>query len=100
MPRGRCTITGGAIAPRAASMFERQQAFIREQDGLRGLLLSDPRGGVIAAVNLITSGPSRAEGGLRHDRDRVRPLSPDVRVNATPCTVTAALETGMIPMTS
>ena len=47
-------ITGGVIAPSAASMFERQQAFIRDQDWLRGMLLSDPRGSVNAAVNLVT----------------------------------------------
>src|SRR5580704_12480543 len=47
-------ITGGVIAPRARSMFECQQALQRDQDWLRGMLLSDPRGSVNAAVNLVT----------------------------------------------
>src|SRR4051812_30108788 len=47
-------ITGGVIAPRASSMFERQQLLERDQDWLRLMLLSDPRGSVNAAVNLIT----------------------------------------------
>jgi proline racemase len=47
-------ITGGVIAPRAKSMFECQQALQRGQDWLRGMLLSDPRGSVNAAVNLVT----------------------------------------------
>src|SRR3546814_4423039 len=47
-------ITGGVLAPLASSMFECQQKIIAEQDWLRGMLLSDPRGSVNAAVNLIT----------------------------------------------
>ena len=35
-------ITGGVIAPRARSMFECQQSLQRDQDWLRGMLLSDP----------------------------------------------------------
>ncbi len=47
-------ITGGVLEPRAASMFERQQFLQRDQDALRLMLLSDPRGSVNAAVNLVT----------------------------------------------
>lgn len=90
-------ITGGVIAPRAASMFERQQAFIREQDHLRGLLLSDPRGSANAAVNLIT--PAIAAdadfGMIVIEADYYPPMSGSNLI----CTVTAALETGMVPMT-
>lgn len=89
-------ITGGVIAPRAASMFERQQAFIREQDGLRGLLLSDPRGSVNAAVNLITPpiDPAADIGMIVIESDYYPPMSGSNLI----CTVTVALETGMVPM--
>jgi len=91
-------ITGGVIAPRATSMFERQQAFIREQDGLRGLLLSDPRGSANAAVNLITPpiDPQADIGMIVIEADHYPPMSGSNLM----CTVTAALETGMVPMTT
>src|SRR6185312_2467258 len=56
-------ITGGVLAPAAPSMFERQQAFIRDHDWLRGMLLSDPRGSANAAVNLVTP-PIAAEADV------------------------------------
>jgi proline racemase len=89
-------ITGGVIAPRAASMFERQQTFIREQDWLRGLLLSDPRGSANAAVNLITPpiDPQADIGLIVIEADYYPPMSGSNLM----CTVTAALETGMVPM--
>ncbi len=89
-------ITGGVIAPRAASMFERQQAFIREQDWLRGLLLSDPRGSANAAVNLITPpiDPAADIGMIVIEADHYPPMSGSNLI----CTVTVALETGMVPM--
>ncbi len=68
-------ITGGVIAPRAASMFECQQEFQRRQDGLRGMLLSDPRGSVECGGESRHSS-HRSGGGFRDDRDRVRPLPP------------------------
>jgi proline racemase len=89
-------ITGGVIAPRAPSMFERQQAFIREQDHLRGLLLSDPRGSVNAAVNLVTPpiAPEADFGLIVIEADYYPAMSGSNLI----CTVTAALETGMVPM--
>lgn len=89
-------ITGGTIAPAAPSMFERQQRFIAEQDRLRGMLLSDPRGGVNAAVNLITPPiDARADFGMIViEADHYPPMSGSNLI----CTVTVALETGMVPM--
>ncbi len=89
-------ITGGVIAPRAASMFERQQAFIRDQDWLRGMLLSDPRGSVNAAVNLVTPSiaPEADIGLIVIESDYYPPMSGSNLM----CTVTAVLETGMVPM--
>jgi proline racemase len=89
-------ITGGVIAPRAASMFERQQALQRDQDWLRLMLLSDPRGSVNAAVNLITPpiAPEADLGMIVIESDYYPPMSGSNLI----CTVTAALETGMLPM--
>src|SRR3546814_16494246 len=55
-------ITGGVLAPLASSMFECQQKIIAEQDWLRGMLLSDLRRSVNAAVHLITYRTSVVEG--------------------------------------
>ena len=89
-------ITGGVIAPRAASMFEQKQAFIRDQDWLRGMLLSDPRGSVNAALNLVTPpiAPEADIGLIVIESDHYPAMSGSNLI----CTVTAVLETGMVPM--
>lgn len=89
-------ITGGVIAPRASSMFERQQALIRDQDWLRGMLLSDPRGSVNAAVNLVTPpiAPEADIGLIVIESD----YYPAMSGSNLMCTVTAVLETGMVPI--
>src|ERR1700740_3082381 len=89
-------ITGGVIAPRASSMFERQQALIRDQDWLRGMLLSDPRGSVNAAVNLVTPpiAPDADIGLIVIESD----YYPAMSGSNLMCTVTVALETGMVPI--
>jgi proline racemase len=89
-------ITGGVIAPRATSMFERQQALEREQDWLRLMLLSDPRGSVNAAVNLITPpiAPEADFGLIVIESNYYPPMSGSNLM----CSVTAVLETGMVPM--
>src|SRR3569832_463304 len=89
-------ITGGVIAPRASSMFERQQTLIREQDWLRGLLLSDPRGSVNATVNQNTppNTPKTEHNQNENETDKNPPMSGSNLM----CTVTAARETGMVPM--
>jgi proline racemase len=77
-------------------MFERQQALEREQDWLRTMLLSDPRGSANAAVNLITPpiAPEADLGMIVIEADYYPPMSGSNLM----CTVTAALETGMLPM--
>ena len=89
-------ITGGVIAPRAASMFERQLALQREQDWLRLMLLSDPRGSANAAVNLVTPpiAPEADFGLIVIESNYYPPMSGSNLM----CTVTAVLETGMLPM--
>src|SRR3546814_1827483 len=89
-------ITGGVLAPLASSVFECQQKIIAEQDWLRGMLLSDPRGSVNAAVNLITPpvAPDADLGMIVIESDHYPPMSGSNLI----CTVTVALETGMVPM--
>jgi proline racemase len=89
-------ITGGVLAPRASNMFDLQQAFIAEKDWIRGMLLSDPRGSVNAAVNLITP-PCDAVadfGMIVIESDYYPAMSGSNLI----CTVTVALETGIVPM--
>jgi proline racemase len=77
-------------------MFERMANLEREQGYLRDMLLFDPRGSANAAVNLITP-PSRADadlGMIVMESDYFPPMSGSNLI----CTVTVALETGMIPM--
>ena len=90
-------ITGGVIAPRAASMFERRLALEEKQDWLRTLLLSDPRGGVNAAVNLVTPAiaPEADFGMIVIESDDYPPMSGSNLI----CTVTVVLESGAVPLT-
>ncbi len=89
-------ITGGVIAPAARSMFACQQAVQAEQDWLRTLLLSDPRGSVNAAVNLVTPpiAPEADFGMVVIESDYYPPMSGSNLI----CTVTAVLESGMRTM--
>ncbi|PDQ21294.1 hypothetical protein CN311_09885 [Mesorhizobium sanjuanii] len=89
-------ITGGVLPPRGATMFERMEALERDSAWLRNMLLFDPRGSVNAAVNLITP-PIRADadiGMIVMESDYFVPMSGSNLI----CTVTVALEAGMIPM--
>jgi len=84
------------LTPPGATMFERMQTLERDSSWLRDLLLFDPRGSVNAAVNLITS-PARPDadiGMIVMESDYFVPMSGSNLI----CTVTVALETGMIPM--
>ena len=89
-------ITGGVNAPRANSMFERRVAVQETQDWLRTMLLSDPRGSVNAAVNLITPPihPEADFGMIVIESDDYPPMSGSNLM----CTVTVALESGMLAM--
>jgi proline racemase len=89
-------ITGGVLPPRGASMFERMQNLERDGAWLRNMLLFDPRGSVNAAVNLITP-PIRTDadfGMIVMESDYFVPMSGSNLI----CTVTVALEAGVIPM--
>jgi proline racemase len=77
-------------------MFECQQALQRDQDWIRLMLLSDPRGSVNAAVNLVTPpiSPEADVGMIVIESD----YYPAMSGSNLMCTVTAVLETGMLPM--
>jgi len=89
-------IVGGVLPPSGATQFARMQVFARDQDHIRKLLLSEPRGSICRHVNLIT--PS-----LRPDCDAgviiMEPTEyPPMSGSNLMCTVTVLLETGTLPM--
>lgn len=90
-------ITGGVLPPKGKNMFERMESLERDNAWLRNMLLFDPRGSVNAAVNLIT--PPVLEnadfGMIVMESDYFVPMSGSNLI----CTVTVALEAGVIPMT-
>ena len=89
-------IVGGVLTPPGATMFERAASLERDQRCLRDMLLYDPRGSVNAAVNLITS-PARQDadiGMIVMESEYFPPMSGSNLI----CTVTVALETGIVSM--
>ena len=93
---GGRVITGGVLPPRGATMFERMENLQRDSDWLRGMLLFDPRGGVLTTVNLVTPPlhPEADFGMIIIESDYYVPMSGSNLI----CTVTAVLESGMLPM--
>ena len=89
-------ITGGILPPRGATMYERMQNMERDTDWVRKMLLFDPRGGVTKCVNLITPplDPTADIGMIVMESDFYVPMSGSNLI----CTVTAALETGLLTM--
>lgn len=89
-------IVGGVLPPPGDTMFERMQSMQRDQDDLRRLLLCEPRGSVARHVNLITP-PARADchlGMITMEPTEFVPMSGSNLI----CTVTVALETGILEM--
>jgi proline racemase len=89
-------IVGGVLPPPGRTMFERMSAMQRDQDDLRRLLLCEPRGSVARHVNLITP-PVREDcafGMITMEPTEFVPMSGSNLI----CTVTVALETGIVAM--
>jgi len=89
-------VVGGVLPPPGATVFERMQALRRDGDGLRRLLLREPRGSVACHANLIV--PT-----LRDDCDAgfiiMEPTEyPPMSGSNTICTTTVLLETGIVEM--
>jgi proline racemase len=88
-------ITGGLLPPPGATMFEKMQAMRRDQDGIRRLLLCEPRGHVGRHINLLVP-PTRADcdaGMIIMEPTEFVPMSGSNLI----CTVTVLLETGILP---
>lgn len=89
-------IVGGVLPPPAATMYERMTAMQRDHDGLRRMLLCEPRGSVARHVNLLTP-PLRPDcdiGLITMEPTEFVPMSGSNLI----CAVTVALETGIVPM--
>ncbi len=89
-------IVGGVLPPAGETMFARMQAFAREHDAIRKLLINEPRGSICRHVNLITP-PARADcdaGMIIMEPTEYPPMSGSNLI----CTVTVLLETGIVPM--
>lgn len=89
-------VVGGVLPPAGATVFEQMQTLAREGDGLRKLLLREPRGSVACHANLVVP-------ATRPDCDAgfiiMEPTEyPAMSGSNTICTTTVLLETGMIEL--
>jgi len=89
-------ITGGVLDVPGATMFDKMNYLRTKGDDLRQFLLNEPRGRISQCVNLVlpSSHPEAAAGFVIIESEYYVPMSG----SNTICTVTALLETGMIPM--
>lgn len=89
-------ITGGVLDVPGKSMFDKMKYLESEADHIRKFLLQEPRGSVTQCVNLVlpSSHPEADAGFVIMESEYYVPMSG----TNTICTVTALLETGMIPM--
>jgi trans-L-3-hydroxyproline dehydratase len=89
-------VTGGVLPPPGATVFEQMQTLARGGDGLRRLLLHEPRGSVACHANLIVPA-TRADcdaGFIIMEPTEYPPMSGSNSI----CTATVLLETGMVAM--
>ena len=89
-------VTGGVLPPPGATVFEQMQALRRDGDGLRKLLLHEPRGSVACHANLVVPAtrPDCDAGFIIMEPTEYPPMSG----SNTICTATVLLETGMVEM--
>ena len=89
-------IVGGVLAPAGATVFEKMQTMQREHDGIRRLLLCEPRGSVCRHVNLLIPAvsPGCQVGVIIMEPTEYVPSSGSNLI----CVTTVLLETGMVPM--
>ncbi len=88
-------IVGGVLDVPGETMFRKMQHLERNADGLRKLMLREPRGFPAANCNLILppTHPDADAGFVIMEQTEYPPMSG----TNTMCTVTALLETGMVP---
>ena len=89
-------ITGGVLDVPGRTMFEKMTHLETQADELRQFLLHEPRGKVAQCVNLVlpATTPEADAGFIIMESEYYVPMSG----TNTICTVTALLETGMVPM--
>ena len=88
-------IVGGVLDVPGETMFRKMQHLERRADGLRKLMLREPRGYPAANCNLVLppTHPDADAGFVIMEQTEYAPMSG----TNTMCTVTALLETGMLP---
>jgi proline racemase len=89
-------ITGGVLDVPGNTMFEKMRYLETQADDLRKFLLQEPRGTVTQCINLVLPpcDPQADAGFVIMESEHYPPMSG----SNTICTVTALLETGMLPM--
>ena len=89
-------VTGGVLAPAGDTVFDQMQSLARDGDGLRKLLLREPRGSVAVHANLVVPSrrPDCAAGFIIMEPTEYPAMSGSNAI----CTVTVLLETGMVAM--
>jgi proline racemase len=90
-------VVGGVVDVPGRTMFDKMRHLARHDDGLRKFLLFEPRGAAVHSANLVlpSSNPRAALGYVIMESTEYPPMSG----SNTICTVTAILETGILPMT-
>jgi proline racemase len=90
-------IVGGVLDVPGATMFDKMSWLQANGDGLRRLMLREPRGYPAANCNLVlpSSNPAAQAGYVIMEQVEY----PGMSGTNTICVVTALLETGMLPMT-
>jgi trans-L-3-hydroxyproline dehydratase len=89
-------VTGGVLPPPGATVFDQMRALARDGDGLRRLLLREPRGSVACHANLVVPA-TRTDcdaGFIIMEPTEYPPMSGSNAI----CTATVLLETGMVEM--
>lgn len=89
-------ITGGITDVPGASMFEKKEYLEREADGIRRMLLFEPRGGPCHAVNVVLP-PTLPEADVGFVIMEATKY-PAMSGSNTICVATVVLETGIRPM--
>jgi proline racemase len=89
-------VTGGVVDVPGKTMFDKMRHLRDHDDGLRKFLLYEPRGAAVHSANLVlpSSHPKAALGYVIMESVEYPPMSG----SNTICTVTALLETGILPM--
>ena len=89
-------VTGGVVDVPGKTMFDKMLHLREHEDGLRKFLLYEPRGAAVHSANLVlpSNNPKAALGFIIMESVEYPPMSG----SNTICTVTAILETGILPM--